>query len=138
MAKIEFMPASGFNHLKLIKASLNHNIHYRPMIHFIQNMPDSFGTCKRSESIPLTSLLIVDSDEVIHIHAIKKNHQYFTFRMLLYSLMLSFCTPRYWRRARDHTLGYLMQEMSWCMVAHAHAPHQIYTSHDCTTPTRFC
>ena len=67
------MPASGFNRLKLIRARLNNNIYYHHMIHFVQNMPDSFGMCKRSESIPLTCLLIVDSDEVIHIHAIKKS-----------------------------------------------------------------
>ena len=30
--------------------------------------------------------------------------------------------------------------MWWCVVVHAHAraPHQIYASQDCTTPTRFC
>ena len=33
-----------------------------------------------------------------------------------------------------------MQEMWWCVVVHAHvhAPHQIYASQDCITPTRFC
>ena len=37
------------------------------MIHFIQNMPGSDGM-KRSETIPLIYLLMVDSDEVKYNH----------------------------------------------------------------------
>ena len=34
---------------------------------------------------------------------------------------------RYWKRARDHTLGWSMQEMWWCGLVHVHALHMHYT-----------